>query len=116
MSPTLSTYFKENVVVLASIQCIPTTTQLEVDSEVTSRKCTIESVGDQTYQVANLCESPLFATTIFCIGKVKLHFATTQLECRICSQENLALMTLEVNMILEYWCFLFPWSYFRFSP
>jgi hypothetical protein len=83
MSPTLSTYFKENAVVLASIQCIPTTTQLEVDSEVTSRKCTLELIGDQTYQVANLCESPLFATTIFYIGKVKLHSATTQPECRM---------------------------------
>jgi hypothetical protein len=31
MSPTLSTSFKENVVILASIQCTPTTTQLEVD-------------------------------------------------------------------------------------
>jgi hypothetical protein len=77
ISPTLFTFLKENVVISTSIQSTLTTTQLEVDSEVASRKCTPESVGNQTYQAANLCESPLFAATISCIGKTELHSATT---------------------------------------
>jgi len=77
MSLTLSTSFKENVVISTNIQCTPTIIQLEVDSEVASKKCTLESIGDYTYQVANLCESLLFSATISYIGKVELHSTTT---------------------------------------
>ncbi len=100
ISPALSTSFKKDVVISQSIQCTPTTTQLEVDNEVGSRKCTLESTKDHSYQVVNLFESPLFTTTILCVDKAKLHSTTTHPECRICSQENPTLVMLEVNMIL----------------
>jgi hypothetical protein len=77
ISPTLFIFFKENVVISTSIQCTLTTTQLEVDSEVASRKQTLESVGNQAYQATNLWESLLFVARISCIGKTELHSATT---------------------------------------
>ncbi len=71
ISTTLSTSFKEDVI-SPSIQCIPATTQLEVNNKVASRKCTPKSIRDHSYQVVNLSKRPWFIAIILCVNKAKL--------------------------------------------